>query len=359
MLPGLAVVDELRRRGLDGDQLLWIGSSRGQEATLVPAAGLELIGLGGRGIQRRLTVENLRSAWGLVTAVGAALGVFRRRRPRVVLTLGGYASVAASIAAVLFRVPIVVAEQNARAGAANRLIGRFAKSCAVPFAGTDLPRSVVCGNPVRPEILAAAASRDTEAARRSLAMPADRVVLVVFAGSLGSRRINEAVVGLVERWSTRADLHVHHVLGRRDFAEMRDRLPDGAFDDAAIADRISYRAVAYEDRMDLALTAADLVICRAGGTTVAELGVMGVPAILVPLPIATRDHQTANASALVEAGAAILVADGECDTDRLELEVTPILDDPLRRSAMAAAAMSTGRPDAAARVVDLLEAAMR
>lgn len=358
VLPGLAVAAELTSRGLALGELLWIGSSRGQEAALVRDAGIELVALPGRGIQRRLTLENLSAAWGLIVAFAATFRRFRRSRPSVVLTLGGYASLAAAASAVLLRVPIVVAEQNARAGAANRLVARFARHCAVPFADTDLPHAVVCGNPVRAEILAAATDRDVDAARAALEIAPGRTAVVVFAGSLGSRRINEAVLDLVERWNDREDLHVHHVLGRRDFAELADRFAALTFSGHS-AGRISYRAVEYENRMDLALVAADLAICRSGGTTVAELAILAVPSILVPLPIATRDHQSANAAELVAAGAAVLIADAACTVDRLERELAPIVDDPQRRTAMAQAAASTGHPDAAARVADLVLGAQR
>lgn len=358
VLPGLAVAAELVARGHGPCELLWIGSSRGQEATLVPVAGIELVALPGRGIQRRLTPENLAAGWGLVVAFVATLRRFVWVRPRVVLTLGGYASLAAAAAAVILRIPIVVAEQNARAGAANRLVARFARHCAVPFADTDLPHAVVCGNPVRAEILAAAANRDVQHARSALEMAPDRTTVVVFAGSLGSRRINEAVLDLVERWRTRDDLQVQHVLGRRDFVELAERL-DAMRPHRVVPGQISYLAVEYEDRMDLALVAADVAVCRSGGTTVAELAILGVPSVLVPLPIATRDHQRANAAELVAAGAAVLIADGECDVERLERELAPIVDDPQRRREMAQAAESVGRPDAAARVADLVESAQR
>ncbi|MEI2817544.1 MAG: glycosyltransferase [Microthrixaceae bacterium] len=171
---------------------------------------------------------------------------------------------------------------------------------------------------------------------------------MVFAGSLGARRINEAVAGLVEAWADRSDLFVYHVIGRRDFESFtRPELPDGA--------GIEYRAVEYESNMPRVLAASDLAICRAGGTSVAELAAIGVPAILVPLPIATRDHQRFNAEALVAAGGAVLVDDAACTADRLADELRPLLDPPGRLAEMAAAARSVGRPDAASAVADLIE----
>ena len=327
VLPGIAVARALVDRGVAADRIVFVGSARGLEAELVPAAGFEVVLLPGRGVQRRLTRDNIGAIWGLIRAFATMIGWVRRERPRVVLSLGGYASVAASLAAVLWRVPVVVTEQNAAAGSANRLIGRFARACAVPVPGTDLPRAVVTGNPVRAEVLAMADHPDRRAARLALGIEPDRTVIAAFAGSLGARRINDAVIGMVEAWADRGDLAVHHVL--------------------------AYRAVRYEDHMELVLAAADVAVCRSGGTTVAELAVVGVPSILVPLPIAPRDHQRANARALVEAGGAVLVADDEMSAGRL----VAVLDDLLahgRLPAMARAAASLGRPDAAARVADLL-----
>jgi len=157
----------------------------------------------------------------------------------------------------------------------------------------------------------------------------------------------------VPAWADRSDLAIRHVIGSRDFDAMSadaPELPDGG---------LLYQQVRYEDRMDLLLAAADLLVGRAGGTTVAELAEVGLPGLLVPLPIAPRDHQTANAAALVRAGAAILVPDGELDGDRVVRELQPLLDEPERLVAMGAAARSLARPDAADRVADLVEANAR
>ena len=291
---------------------------------------------------------------GLLKAVFKGIGLVRRRRPAVVLVLGGYASVACVIGAVLWRVPIVVAEQNARAGAANRLAGRFAKASAVPFAETDLPRKVVTGNPVRAEVLAIDRVADRAPAREALGLPLDRTVVAVVAGSLGAR---EGQPGRAGRGAgvgrpLRPGHPPRHRLPRlrRHRAPTPAELPDGG---------LLYQQVRYEDRMDLLLAAADLLVGRAGGTTVAELAEVGLPGVLVPLPIAPRDHQTANAAALVRAGAAVLVPDGELDGDRLVRELQPLLDEPERLVAMGDAARSLARPDAADRVADLVEANAR
>ncbi|CAB4623319.1 MAG: UDP-N-acetylglucosamine--N-acetylmuramyl-(pentapeptide) pyrophosphoryl-undecaprenol N-acetylglucosamine transferase [Actinobacteria bacterium] len=347
VLPGLAVASALVDRGHERSSIHFVGSERGLERTLVPDAGFGVTLLPGRGIQRRLTLENIAAAWGLLRAVAKGVGIVRRRRPKVVLVLGGYASIACTIGAVIWRVPIVVMEQNARAGAANRLAGRFAKACAVPFVETDLPRSVVTGNPVRAEVLAINRERDRVAARASLGVTGDRTFIAVVTGSLGSRKVNEAVFAAVPKWSTRTDLSIRHVIGSRDWESVQDSLPEG--------DGLEYLAVRYEDHMDTVLAAADLLIGRAGGTTVAELAEVGVAGVLVPLPNAPRDHQTANAAALVRAGAAVLIPDADLDGDRLVAEVQPLLDDPSKLERMGTAAHTLAQPDAADAVAELVE----
>ncbi len=351
VVPGLAIAEELVRRGVLREQVHYVGSSRGIETRLVPDAGFPLTVLPGRGIQRRLTLANVGAILGLVSAVLTGIRLVRRLRPAVVVGLGGYASVPCVIGAVLWRVPIVVAEQNAVPGLANRLAGRFAKACAVSFDGTDLPRATWTGNPVRPEVVALAAfgDADRQAARTRLGLPADRAVLAVFGGSLGARRINYAVADAVSQWSGRADLVVRHVTGTRDHAEMLERvtLPADAL--------LTHQLVAYEDDMPSVYAAADLVLCRAGASSVAELAVAGVPAVLVPLPGAPGDHQTANAAALVDAGAAVLVPDSELEGDCVVATIGRLLDEPGRLAEMARSAADVARPDAAAAVVDLVD----
>lgn len=352
LLPGLALARALVADGRPAATIHFVGAQRGPEADLVPAAGFGVDVLPGRGIQRRLAVANVAASLDLVRALVRGVRLVRRHRPAVVVALGGYASFACGVGAIVSRVPLVLLEQNQRAGAVNRLLRRFAAASAVSFAGTDLPRATVTGNPLRPEIRAAAERPDPGGARRALGLPVDRTVIGVFAGSLGSRRINEAVRGLVERWGDRSDLAIRHVVGRRDaesyLADAPEPPPGG----------LAYQVVAYEDRMDLLLDAADVAVTRSGGG-VFELMATGVPAVLVPLPIATRDHQMANARAVEAAGGAVVVSDAELDTDRLEAELGALLADRSRLAAMAAAMRSAASVDAAERVAAVVEDAAR
>lgn len=356
LVPGLALAAALVTRGCDPAAIHFVGSDRGVEAEMVPAAGFTLDELPGRGLPRRPGPAMARAGWALVSATRQGAAIVRRRRPDVVVSLGGHAAFACAFGAVVARVPLVLVEQNVRAGAVNRSLARFARASAVSFPGTDLPRAVVTGNPL-PHGLAEAARRRRgaggegvrDAARTALGLPQDRTVVLVTTGSLGSEGVNRAVLGLVTRWVGRGDVAVRHVTGRRDHAEVltaRPDLPD---------EGIRYDVVAYEDQMALALAAADVAVTRAGAGTCTELAAFGVPAIMVPLPIATRDHQTANAEVLASAGGAVVVADGELDVDRLEAELSSLVDEPPRRTAMAEAMAGQARLDAADRVADLIE----
>jgi UDP-N-acetylglucosamine--N-acetylmuramyl-(pentapeptide) pyrophosphoryl-undecaprenol N-acetylglucosamine transferase len=354
VLPGIAIGKALVARGHPPQTIHFVGSDHGIESRLVPEAGFELTLLPGRGLQRKLTLANVTAAAGLVVAFVRAVALLGRRRPAVVVALGGYASVACGLAAVIWRVPVVVAEQNAVPGSANRLVARFARASAVSFDGTALPRATVTGNPLRDEILGVDRRRDRERARAQLELPLDRKVVVAFGGSLGALRINTAVQQARALWRPRADVALYHVVGARDW-DLVAADSEGDDDRDGVNDRLLYRPVRYEDRMELVLAAADVAVCRAGATSVAELAAVGLPAVLVPLPGAPGDHQTANARALSDAGAAVLVPDQELDGARLVAEVDALLAEPDRLERMAAAAAAAGRRDAGERVAALVE----
>jgi len=346
VLPAMAIADALVAAGHPRSAVHYVGSQRGIEVRLVPPTGYPMTLLPGRGIQRRLTVENLSAVWGLLVAMARAVRLVRRLRPSIVVAVGGYASVAVAFAAVIWRVPIVVAEQNAGPGAANRLIARFARASAVSFEGTPLPRAVVTGNPIRPEIAAIDPHRDMTEARAAFGVGEGRRLLLVFGGSLGALRINRAVLAALPAWAERDDLSIHHVIGARDWDELSLAVPRDL-------GRLEYRPVRYEDQMPAALAAADVAVCRSGSSTCFELAAVGLPAVLVPSPVVTADQQTRNARPLVEAGGAVLVPDAELDAARLVAEVDALLDDEPRRAAMARAALGWARPDAAAAIAAL------
>lgn len=347
VFPALAIADALVARGKFQQQIHFIGSARGMEAKLVPAAGYDVTLLPGRGIARRLTRDNIGAVVGLVRAVFQAIALFGTLRPRVVVSVGGYASVPAVVAAVVRRVPIVLHEQNASPGLANRLASRFAKACAISVPGTPLRRATLTGNPVRAEIASVDRSIDARAeARAALGLPDGRRVVAVVGGSLGARTINDAVRGLAARWRDKRHVAIRHVIGRRDYLAYVVDPPDHG--------DLVYQAVEFEDQMPLLLAAADVLVARSGGS-VAEVAAAGLPAVFVPLPGAPGDHQTANALAFAARGAAVVVPDAECTAERLAAELEPLLADPDKLESMGRAALALAQPDAADKVAQLAE----
>jgi undecaprenyldiphospho-muramoylpentapeptide beta-N-acetylglucosaminyltransferase len=348
--PALAIAEALVDRGHPRASIEFVGSSRGQDRAVLDGRGFPLTLLPGRGIVRSLSpadlVRNLGALGGLAVGCLRALALVSRTRPAVVVSVGGYASLPAAVSAVILGVPLVLVNVDAVPGAANRLLGRFARTAAVGWEGTPLPRAVVTGTPVRPEIAGVTRTlEDRRSARGALGLPPDRLTVAAFGGSLGARRINEAIASLAGLWSEHGDTSIYHVVGRRDWDESREG--NGTDNSPGEPAGLCYRRVAYEDRMPLVYAAADVVVCRAGAMTVAELAVAGVPAILVPLPGAPSDHQSANARVLERVGAAVLMPDLGCDGHQLSRVLAPLLGDPGRLEAMGKAAESMGRADAA------------
>ena len=351
VIPAISIGRAIVELGHPASAVHFVGSRRGIEGRLVPEAGFAITLLPGRGLARRLTVDNVPAVAGLAAATVRAMALIARRRPSIVVSVGGYASLPCVLAAITLRAPLIIAEQNAVPGAANRVAGRFARAAAVSFDGTELPRSVVTGNPVRPEVLAV--DRDEQlnraAAKAALGLPSDVILIAAIGGSLGARRINDAVVALAAEWAGRSGVAIRHVIGARDWETTTAACP------RSVQGGLVYQQVRYEDRMDLVYAAADVAVCRAGASTVAELAIVGLPAVLVPLPGAPRDHQTANGQALVAIGAATVIADHELGPERLAAELDRVLADAGRLAAMGKAARSLAHPDAALAVAALAE----
>ncbi|HVW33773.1 MAG TPA: undecaprenyldiphospho-muramoylpentapeptide beta-N-acetylglucosaminyltransferase [Acidimicrobiia bacterium] len=340
--PGLALAEALVARGHPRESIHWVGNAGKLEETAVPAAGFTITLLPGRGLQRRLTVENVGVALKTARAFRQARRIVKAARPEVVVGVGGYASLPCLVAARLRGIPAVVHEQNAAPGLANRIAVRLGARAAVSLPGTPLPGAVVTGNPVRAAVVAVERHPSP-----------DRPLVAVFGGSLGARRLNEAAVELYDRWRSRTGTAVHHISGPSGHAATAAALAGLRRD----GDTLTWTLLPYEDRMPDLYAAASVAVCRAGATTVAELAAAGVPSVLVPLPGAPGDHQTRNAEALVAAGAAVLVPDAECTGARLAAELEGLLADPARLAAMGAAARRLARPNAAADLAALVDAA--
>jgi UDP-N-acetylglucosamine--N-acetylmuramyl-(pentapeptide) pyrophosphoryl-undecaprenol N-acetylglucosamine transferase len=338
--PAIAVAQELVHRGHPQTSIRFVGGRRGIEGPVVTEAGFAIDLLAGRGLQRRLTLANVGAIAGAVAAFVVALRLVRRYRPRVVVGFGGYASLPCVAAARCLRVPTIVHEQDVAPGLANRIGVRMGARPAVSLPGTPLRNATLTGNPVRSAIAAIV--------REPARAPA---LVAVYGGAQGARTINRAAIGCYDRWRARTDLAVRHVCGPRNETECVTAL-DGQRREG---DALAYDLMPYEPEMNVLLARATLAVCRAGAGTVAELTVAGVPAVLVPLPGSPSDHQARNAQALERAGAAVVVLDGDCDPARLDAVVSELLAAPDRLERMSGAARGLGRPDAAARLADLVE----
>jgi UDP-N-acetylglucosamine--N-acetylmuramyl-(pentapeptide) pyrophosphoryl-undecaprenol N-acetylglucosamine transferase len=350
LYPGLAIAEEVKARG---GEALFVGTTRGLEARVVPAAGHPLELLEVSGLKRVGGAALARGLLRLPAAFARSIAIVRRFRPDAVLGVGGYASGPVVLAAALLRYPTAVQEQNSAPGFTNRRLGRFVRRVFIAFDGARayFPAAKIefTGNPVRRAFLEAPAARGQ--AGPGDAGPRPRVLVV--GGSQGARAVNDLVVGAAAALAARGALPaLAHQTGAADEARVRE-----AYGRAGLAGAVE--AAPFIDDMAGALGAADLVIARAGALTLAELAIVGRPAILIPLPTAADDHQSKNAAAFAGAGAAVVLPQPEATADRLAGLVADLLADAPRRRAMAAAMRTLARPDAARAIVDGLEAIAR
>jgi UDP-N-acetylglucosamine--N-acetylmuramyl-(pentapeptide) pyrophosphoryl-undecaprenol N-acetylglucosamine transferase len=342
VVPALAVAEALRERGAEVE---FIGGSRA-EAELVPAAGFSFQRLHVRGIDRR---NPFRAVWaGLLSiyAIKSAHTLLRRFGADAVLGGGGYVAGPVGLAAKTLRVPLVLTEADSHLGVANRLLAPLARRVflSFPIEGRNGSKWVVSGRPVPKETGRA----DRAAARDRFGIAPDESCLLVFGGSLGARRLNDAALDAFGRASPCAVLHA---AGRRDYDDLRRRLDE-------IGSPPHYHLHRYIEPFADALAAADLVVARAGGS-VMEVAAAGLPSLLVPFPYAAADHQTSNARYVERAGAAVVVPDADLDGPRLAREVAALLGAPQRMAAMAKAARALAKPDAAETIAEELLALAR
>jgi UDP-N-acetylglucosamine--N-acetylmuramyl-(pentapeptide) pyrophosphoryl-undecaprenol N-acetylglucosamine transferase len=336
VVPALAVADALRA---DGAEVRFVGGERA-ERTLVPAAGYAMDVLAVEGLARRNPLRAARSVLKAIGALGHSVRLLRAVRPDAVLGGGGYVAGPVGLAAVLLRIPLVLTEADSHLGLTNRLLARWARSVclAFPIGGREGGRYRVTGRPVPPP------DAERGASRAAFGLDEDETCVLVFGGSLGARSINFAAVEAFRG----APFRVLHAAGPRDHEELAARL--GAPPPA------NYDLRPYITPFGPALAACDLVVARAGGS-IFEICAYGRPALLVPYPHATADHQTANARWMADAGAAVVVADGELTAERLAHEVGALLHDDARLHAMARAAAALARPGAAADVAAAVRSA--
>jgi UDP-N-acetylglucosamine--N-acetylmuramyl-(pentapeptide) pyrophosphoryl-undecaprenol N-acetylglucosamine transferase len=342
LYPGIAVARELLAREKDA-QISFAGTERGIESRVVPREGFELDVIRSGGLKGKSIADRARGAVLVPLSVVDAWRVVTRRRPALVVGVGGYSSGPVVLVAALRGVPTMLLEQNAVPGLTNRLLAPFVRAAAVTFESTKTffgAKAFVSGNPVRPEFLATAGSSSESGVDEHASI----IRVLVFGGSQGAHAINVAMVeAAAELAAGRPGVHLTHQTGERDVEMVRDAYRQAGIQ--AIVEPFLYD-------MGSRLGQADLIVARAGATTIAEITAAGKPAILVPLPTATDDHQRRNAEALAAKGAAELMPQGEMNGHRLAGRILALAGDPAARARMAGAARAFARPDAARVIVD-------
>jgi UDP-N-acetylglucosamine--N-acetylmuramyl-(pentapeptide) pyrophosphoryl-undecaprenol N-acetylglucosamine transferase len=336
--PGVAVAREFLARDASGE-VLFVGTARGLETTIVPREGFRLETLEAAALKGVSMVKRLTSLARLPKGFLEALGILRRFKPDVVVGVGGYASGPILLMASLSRYPTMVIEPNAMPGFTNRVLARFVRAAAVTFEESLAwfgKRGVVTGNPVRSDFVGLAKKQR-----------GDRTHLLVFGGSQGSRALNNAMIAALPHLAEAIGagrLTITHQTGPREHDVVRD---------AYAAAGVDADVRPYIDRMVDAFAEADLLLCRAGATTVAEVAVAGKAAIFVPFPQAADDHQRKNAEAFVRAGAGRMLLERDLTGERVAREILDLGGDPVAIDRMEDASRALARTDAAARAVDL------
>ena len=339
LYPGIAVARELLKRMPHAD-ITFVGTAQGIESRVIPREGLTLEVIRSAGLKGKSIATVARGVSLLPLSGIDAWNVISRRQPAAVIGLGGYSSAPVVMLAALRGIPTLVMEQNAIPGFANRRLASVIDAAAVTYEESLQyfgDRAFVSGNPVRPEFF--------EEAHEQPHSPPGAARVLVFGGSQGAHAINMAVVEAAPRLAAAGGLEITHQTGERDLELVRD-----GYRKAGLPARVE----PFLFDMDRQMKAADLVVSRAGATTLAELAAAGRPSILVPLPTATDDHQRKNAQAFVRHGAAVMVDQQELTGERIAAELLALAADPTRRAQLADAARRLARPDAAAAIVDRL-----
>jgi UDP-N-acetylglucosamine--N-acetylmuramyl-(pentapeptide) pyrophosphoryl-undecaprenol N-acetylglucosamine transferase len=340
LYPGIAVARELLARRPDA-RVTFVGTAAGLEARVVPREGFDLDLIRSAGLKGKSAGALARGVALLPLSAVDAWRVLSRRAPSVVIGVGGYSSGPVVLLAALRGVPTLLMEQNAVPGLTNRLLSPVVSAAAVTYheAGRVFgPKAFLSGNPVRPEFFVAGDGHDGPGG------PPGAARVLVFGGSQGAHAINVAMVEAAPRLAAAAArVAITHQTGERDVEMVRDGYRRGG---------LEARVEPFLFAMDREMRAADVIVCRAGATTLAELTAAGRASILVPLPTATDDHQRKNAQALVAQGAATMMDERELTGDRLAAEILTLAADAPRRGDLGAAARRLARPDAARVIVD-------
>lgn len=336
VFPGLAVARSLEA---EDQRIVWLGTRRGLESRVVPAAGIAVEWISVSGLRGKGWSSWMLAPLRLLKALWQAIAAIRRQKPAVVLGMGGFVSGPGGLAAWLLRRPLLIHEQNAVAGLTNRILARFASEVYEAFPSSFGKRiaATTVGNPVRAEIAA------LQSPERRLADRTGAARILVLGGSQGALALNRLLPAALARLPSGCQLDVLHQAGERTIEVAR-----AAYAEAGVEARI----VTFLEDMAAAYAWADIAICRSGAITVGELAAAGLGSVLVPFPAAVDDHQTANARFLSDAGAALLLQESSIDAVSLAAALDPLLSDRSRLLAMAVAARGLAQPAALGRLAD-------
>ncbi len=349
--PALALAEILTKQG---HEVFFAGTPGGVEARLVPEAGVPFKAFEASGFNRRHPLTLVKGVAKIWRSSGLAKTWLKEIEADVVVCFGGYVCIPVGYAAEKLGIPVVVHEQNSVMGMANRELSKKATAVALTYevAGApvaDKSKLYVTGNPVRSSVF----ESTREEGRKMLGIPEDARMLLVFGGSLGARHINTALCNLKERLLAIPDLYIVHITGPKELDSVNEALA------LSPEEAKRWQVMGYQNRMGETMAATDVVVSRAGATSLAEISARCIPAILVPFPYATEDHQTTNARAYVEAGAAWMVADKDVEDSYFADGLIQLIEDEEARAAMARAAAAFETGDAASKLADVVTNAAR
>jgi UDP-N-acetylglucosamine--N-acetylmuramyl-(pentapeptide) pyrophosphoryl-undecaprenol N-acetylglucosamine transferase len=336
--PGLALAEALIEKDRNCE-ILFIGSKRGIERRLIPSSGFKLATIPGRGLPRKIEPAIISTTILFLLAFFKSLFILLSFKPQVVVGMGGYISLPVIIAAALLRKRVIIHEQNSVPGLANKIAARVADEIAVSFPNSAQffkKKVILTGNPVRKKI--------RQAIHRKITKPQPQSkTILIFGGSQGARRLNEAALELYELMRAREDIRIIHLTGKRDFKQIKQKVSELR----KSTDKVAYQLFPYKEDIESLYLQTDLVVCRAGATTIAEVAAFGLPVILIPYPYATEKHQEKNAEYLVAEGAARILNDRDVSGQALFKMIDELVTDGKSLAKMRLHSQRLGRPLAA------------
>ena len=349
--PALALAEVLASRGCE---VFFAGTPHGVESRLVPQAGVPFTAFEASGFNRRKPMTIVSGVSKIMKSTKRAKEWFSEIKPDVVVGFGGYVSIPVARAALALGIPVVIHEQNSVMGMANKYLAKKAKAVCLTYehsasAVEDKSKIHLVGNPVRSSVIKASRAEG----RELFGLSDDDFMLLVFGGSLGARHINEAICAMKEELLGTDGVHVVHITGPKELDRVEAEMA------LTEDERRRWHIMGYQDRMGITLAAADAIVSRAGATSLAEISALAIPALLVPYPFATEDHQTTNARAYVEAGCAYMMPDADVVSDEFKERVRTLIGDESVRDSMRSAARAQKTADAAANLADVVLASVR